>query len=262
VRRFGWWPELLEPDRRLSWGRSSLRYRAGLPQAHSLITEIDLDVLDQGATGSCVAHACAGAYRLRAAVVDHALSLARVSLANYPLPARRWIYRLARETHGEGHIDGGTYISAALYVMRQLGWPDEVHVPWDESRVNNPMGMHARHHAHDQRDAVEEYAITGWGDSRRLELCEAIVSGYPVVFGAHVDQDWLECEDWAAHDLTGEPLGGHAMIACGYEPAGVHVLNSWGSGWGMGGLGLLSWSAVTSRIRDLRVITTVERPTS
>jgi hypothetical protein len=256
---FGWRPEIIQPDSRLSWPRSGLRAGGVLPEVVSLVRDLDMGgaILDQGPTSACVAHACAGAVRLRTAIQARALSLASV-----PLPSRRWIYRLARETHHEGHEDGGTFISAGLYVMRTLGWPDERRFPWVPALVNAGVPVDARHHAHDQRDAVAEYAITAWGDDRRQQVREALAAGHPIIFGAHVDRAFLECAGWDRQEISGEPVGGHAMILVGYDGDGCHVLNSWGPDWGMGGLGLLSWTAVGSRIRDLRVVTLTKEPTT
>ncbi len=257
---FGWRPETVQPDSRLLWARCSLRAADPMPPpVVSLVRDLDMGgaILDQGPTSACVAHACAGAVRLRTAIQARALALASV-----PLPSRRWIYRLARETHHEGNRDDGTFISAGLYIMRTLGWPDERRMPWVPDLVNAGVPFDARHHAYDQRDAVAEYAITTWGDARKAEVREALASGYPIIFGAHVDRPFLDCSDWTPQRLDGEPVGGHAMILCGYDDDGAHVLNSWGSGWAMGGLGLLSWQAVASRIRDLRVVTLTKEPTS
>jgi hypothetical protein len=255
---FGWRPEHIAPDARLAWSRMGV-HAGVLPPVVSLVRDLDMvdAILDQGATAACVAHACAGAVRLRSAVQSRQLRLISV-----PLPSRRWIYRLARETHNEGHMDDGTFISAGLYVMRTLGWPDERRLPWAPDRVNDGVPAEARRDAYDQRDAVSEHAITSWGDARKREVREALAAGFPVIFGAHVDREFLACAGWDRLDLRGDAVGGHAMILCGYDEDGAHVLNSWGSGWAMGGLGLLSWDAVASRIRDLRVVTLTKEPTT
>ena len=263
MRRFGWKPEQVKPDNRLRWSRANLRLsNTPLPDTISLIVDIDLDILDQGGTSSCVAHAVPSAVQVCIAYAFCVLMQRRVRAAAFPLAARRWVYRLSRETHGDGDVDDGTFISAALYIMQKLGWPSEVWVPWSEADINAPMTANARHHASDQAGVVEEYAITSWGDSRKRQIKEALASGYPIVFGAYVDQPFKDCNDWTKQELLGTTLGGHAMVIVGYEDAGVHVLNSWGSGWGVGGIGLLSWDAACKRIRDLRVITLSKEPTS
>ena len=230
-----------------------------VPDAVSLVRDLDIvdAVLDQGETASCVAHACAGAVRLR-----HALQCRAIRLVSVPMPSRRWCYRLARETHHEGDVDEGTFISSAFYIMRTLGWPDERQCPWTPARINDAMAVDVRRHAYDQRDAVSEYAITAWGDARISAIKSALSMGYPVVFGAKVDEAFLSCTGWTKQELTGASLGGHAMILCGYDSDGAHVLNSWGHDWGVGGLGLLSWGAVSHRIRDLRVVTLTKEPTT
>lgn len=254
VFRFGWIPEFLEPDERLTYKTSS---PVDLPSEISLLKGLSGYVLYQGNTGTCVAQAAANGARIRRAIMT---GQNRVDLV--PLPSRRFIYSLSCETHGSKGKDEGTYISSALYVMRALGWPDEKHFPWDEGKVKDEVNQKARQHAFDQRGAVHEYAITQLGSSKERALKSALAEGYPVIFGAHVDDHFCECRSWDPEELKGDSVGGHAMLFVGYDQEGAHILNSWNSNWGMGGLGRLTWGAVRERVRDLRVVTLVEAPTS
>lgn len=254
-RRFGWLPEIVDPLPEHAYAASA---SSTPPEVVSLIRDLDFTgggILDQGNTASCVGNAIAGAVRVK-------LCHPATKVIDATLPARRWIYRLSRETHNRQSVDSGTYISAALRVIRMLGWPSEERVPWDEVRINDAMDADARHHAYDQRGVVQEYSITSWGDQRCVDVRKALADGHPVVFGTQVDQAFLDCDDWAVQQLTGKSLGGHAMTLVGYDRDGCHVLNSWGHKWAMGGIGLLSWPAVAKRIRDLRVVTLAKEPTS
>ena len=40
-------------------------------------------------------------------------------------------------------------------------------------------------------------------------------------------------------------LGGHAVLACGYDDKGLYIQNSWGSDWALYGFALLPWKLVT-----------------
>jgi hypothetical protein len=271
--KFGWKPELVSPAEDTRWSKAGFKFsfKSTYADNGSVVGELDLDgcILDQGNTGSCVAQALANAIRIM--LGSQAVNQARRKqearfvagqLIRYSLPARRWIYRLARETHDDHNEDDGTWISSAIHVLKTLGWPDEKHVPWDERLINAPMDATARRHAIDQKEVVKEYAITSWGDDRIAQIRHAISLGYPIVFGAYVDQEFLSCTTWKSLELKGDNLGGHAMVIIGYSPEGVHILNSWGPDWGLGGIGLLSWDAVGKRIRDLRVITLAKGPTT
>ena len=256
--RFGWKPEVVQPANETRWSKSKFKGTAYYPNHASVVAGFDFDgcILDQGNTGSCVAQSLASAVR-----IVHGSQTVR-DLIKYPLPSRRWIYRLARETHNDQDNDDGTYISAGIHVVATLGWPSEVHVPWDEKLINTPMSITNRRHAIDQKGVVKEYAITSWGDDRISQIKHACVLGYPIQFGAYVDPEFMECVTWRACELKGQSLGGHAMVIIGYSSEGVHVLNSWGSNWGLGGIGLLSWDAAGKRIHDLRVITLTNEPTT
>lgn len=256
-RRFGWKEEILPPELDRLSERLALR-RASLPAEVSLVRDLDVPILDQGGTSSCVAHAIAAAIRIRMALA-HGVT----RLESLPLPSRRWIYRLARETHAEGDVDDGTFISSGAFVCRDQGWPSEAHAPWSEERINEPMGDTARMHAHDQRDAVEEYAILGTGDSLEAELRAALATGYPVVCGATVPQSWCDLGyDWMPQTWGPDVAGGHAMVLVGYDADGYHLLNSWASTWGVGGLGRVTHETLRARIRSCHVVTVAERPTT
>jgi len=251
-------PETIEPSRVLAaqqWAK--LRLSGAPPAEASLVADLPtaaMGVLDQGSTSSCVAQAIARGVRLEGQLTD---------ALDYPLPARRWIYRLARETHGDGDVDEGTYISAGLHVPSILGWPSEEHVQWDEGLIDAPMSADDRHHAYDQRDTVQTAQIVTWGDMREEQIRQAVgVGRHPIVFGSMVDSDYLDLDSWAPQNFDGNAVGGHAQLIVGYDSGGVHVLNSWGPYWGVGGLARISWRCARTFIRDLFVIQKVRRPTS
>jgi C1A family cysteine protease len=176
-----------------------------------------------------------------------------------PLPSRLWIYRTARETHHEGDLDNGTYISAAFKVMRELGWTSETTHPWREDNVNNPIGYGLRLHANDQKTAAREYAlINGYKDG----IKDALSTGYPIVFGVRVDSAFLDVTSRNPVEITGDPIGGHAMCAIGYNKGGVLLVNSWGTGWGDHGIGCIGWSTFLSKCVDLRAVELCARATS
>lgn len=261
IRSFGWKPEVNAPTD-AGWRLSAGMFRdSRIPLNTTLLKGLDLEgaILDQGPSSSCVAQAISWAIRLLLAMQSPPTSR---RISELPLPSRRWIYKLSRETHRDADVDDGTFISSGIYVPKVLGWVDEKRVPWDVARINDAMDASDRRHAFDQKGTVQEYSITSWGDARITQVKTALLSGYPIVFGAHVDQAFLDCNTWSKQELLGDLIGGHAMVLVGYDSDGVHLVNSWGIDWGMGGLGLLSWAAVAKRIRDLRVITLAKEPTS
>jgi len=178
------------------------------------------------------------------------------------LPSRHWVYRLARETHGDANEDGGTYISSACYVLRRLGWPAESHCPFDPNAINRPVTVTERMHAFDQHEGVDEYGIDSFASTTEMQLRQAISMGYPVVFGCVVPVPFLNVTDWDPVDLDGPAAGGHAMIAIGYDDESVHVLNSWGTTWGNHGACRVKRQSFLDHARDLRAIEAVRRTTT
>ena len=157
----------------------------------------------------------------------------------------------------------GTYISAAPHIMRTLGWPTETHLPWDVMHVPGRVPVSARRHAIDQTDSVVEHGIESYGVDKQLDIKQTLAAGYPIVFGAHVTQSFIDLGlDPTPQTLTGKSVGGHAMLMYGYDDTGVFVLNSWGADWGFFGRCALTWGTVVEKAFDLRAISVVRRPTT
>jgi C1A family cysteine protease len=85
-----------------------------------------------------------------------------------------------------------------------------------------------------------------------LKAC--LAHGYPIVFGFQV-YETFESQQVAATGVvplpgTGEQLlGGHAVLAVGYDDTATRFLvrNSWGPGWGQGGYFTMPYLYLTER---------------
>lgn len=68
------------------------------------------------------------------------------------------------------------------------------------------------------------------------DIPAAIVRHRVVLLGLEIDEGWYKC-----NALTGRPaksdtiIGGHAILACGYDRQDVYVANWWRTGWGFKG---------------------------
>lgn len=49
-------------------------------------------------------------------------------------------------------------------------------------------------------------------------------------------------------------LGGHSVIACGYDDEGLYIQNSWGSNWAVHGFALIPWSIVDSDLYNIMIL--------
>ena len=47
------------------------------------------------------------------------------------------------------------------------------------------------------------------------------------------------------------PLGGHAVLVCGYDEKGVYIQNHWGKDWGAKGFGILPWSLYERQLMQI-----------
>lgn len=88
-----------------------------------------------------------------------------------------------------------------------------------------------------------EYRI---GDEREVQIKQAICAGHPVFFAMSVDASYQHYSGGLWRGMSGPSMGGHAQCIVGYDEDGVIVANSWGLGWGEGGLSRISWDAIAS----------------
>jgi hypothetical protein len=79
------------------------------------------------------------------------------------------------------------------------------------------------------------------------EIKSALAAGKPVVLGIPVYDNFYDLGPGHSdlNTVRGADEGGHAVTALGYDSYGVTIENSWGTSWGDGGFGRLSWRFVT-----------------
>lgn len=196
-------------------------------------------VLDQETTESCVLFAAAQSLW----IVQGSLGVTTRFLLS-PLAG----YHDARRLRGGRDctlVDLGCSPRFAWEALRTLGpvsWEDW---PFVAANVNAEVPWNARRNAID-RDWLAYFRIEEEGDARCHAIKRAINQGYAPSIGLTVDQGLV---DWAGPDpwrRTGPVIGRHMVTVTGYDPSGVHIVNSWGYGWGIAGHGLLSWDTIRS----------------
>lgn len=211
--------------------RSYAAPRVGaLPERFSLRRNVQ-QILDQGNTSSCVAHAYAQAI----AVCEDLAGLP------YDPISRLYLYSCARAVTGDERADGGTYLRSGAKALQLMGAPPEDSWPFRESQVNSIPGLGAHMLAHPRRNG--RYARIAGSGEQRLHACRAaIASGQPFVFGTTVAESIFDYEGGVIdRPADSDPIaGGHALCCVGYSPEGFLIANSWGPSWGVQGFCWLS----------------------
>jgi hypothetical protein len=208
-------------------------------------------IYNQGATGSCVAQAIAGAIgtRERWLGLPYALETHGIS--------RRDLYFRSRYTHGDQRSDDGTYIPVALDQVRKHGAVLESHFPWSELYINRGAPGALLHAGFERSGLVYERIVAG-GDAKLEALASAFAEGLPVIFGTQITRSFQEHRGPGPYaPRSGEfPLGGHAMycVSINATTGDVRLVNSWGRGFGDSGCAWVKPEWVVNAWRDLHVV--------
>jgi C1A family cysteine protease len=235
--RFGWIPD--EPDHRDYLYAGPPAVLTTLPVSADLRPQCP-PVYDQGQLGSCTANAISGAFQF---------DELKQRLANAFMPSRLFIYYNERVMEGTTGTDSGARIRDGVKSIAQLGVCPESEWPYI------PAQFAARPSTQCYQDALKNTAMQYQRviqDLMQIKGC--IASGFPVVFGFTV-YDSFESQQVAQTGVVPLPassesvLGGHAVVAVGYDDASQRfiVRNSWGTGWGMQGYCTMPYAYLTQR---------------
>jgi C1A family cysteine protease len=236
VQRFGWSPDL--PDHR----DHMLSLKA---PAKALPTSVDLrakmpPVYDQGQLGSCTANAICAAFEFE---------LARQNKAKDFMPSRLFVYYNERVIEGTVRSDAGAMIRDGIKSVVKQGVCKESRWPYVITKFARKPTVSC------YTEALKFQALT----YQRLtstnidELRGCLAAGFPFVFGFSVF-DAFESAEVAQSGVLNLPtaseslVGGHAVLAVGYDDATKRVLvrNSWGPGWGQAGYFTMPYAYLTN----------------
>lgn len=182
-------------------------------------------IVDQGQLGSCTANAMASGLR--------EYLLLRSGQAYTPL-SRLYLYWHERLIEGTLNEDAGAQIRDGMKVLQKLGVCPESDYPYEIEHFKDKPSATA-----EQNAAL--YRIGEYHRVASLSLLKAaLAQGLPVVLGFAVFESF-ESKEVAETGVVPLPdaeregmLGGHAVLAVGYDDEHQHVMvrNSWGEGWG------------------------------
>jgi len=237
IQRFGWIPDL--PDQR------DHLYAAPLVAIGPLPPSIDLsgqcpDVYDQGHLGSCTANAIAGAIEF---------DQRKQGLPEVFTPSRLFIYYNEREIEGTVDTDSGAQIRDGMKSVSHCGACHEALWKYDIAQFQTKPPQPCYDDAGKHKVVLYQRLTQNLG---QMKGC--LASGFPFVFGFAVYESF-ESEQVARTGEVPMPassedmLGGHAVLAVGYDDAQQRFLvrNSWGSGWGKQGYFTMPYAYLIDR---------------
>lgn len=233
---YGWVPDL--PDHRDTLYGAVRRVPAKLPPSVDLRPQCS-PVEDQGDLGSCTGNSIAGA-------VEFLEKKDGVPLTNV---SRLFIYYNERVVEHTVNSDSGAMIRDGIKTLVKQGVCSEKKWPYVISKfTSKPSAACYKEALNHQATA---YARLQTVDEMRVCLAD----GYPFVFGFTVYQSF-ESQQVAKTGVVPMPnkskekvLGGHAVLAVGYDDAKKCVLvrNSWGPNWGMKGYFTIPYDYLADR---------------
>ena len=195
-------------------------------------------IYDQGQLGSCTANAIGGAFEFE---------MLKQEEPDF-MPSRLFIYYNERVIERTVDEDAGAQLRDGMKTVANQGVCPEPQWPYVLSQfATKPT---AECYAEAKKHVGITYMRVGQ-DVAQMRGC--LAAGYPFIFGFTV----YESFESDAVSRTGNvpmpqgderTLGGHAMVAVGYDNPKKLVLvrNSWGTSWGKKGYGTMPYSYFTN----------------
>lgn len=196
-------------------------------------------VYNQGQIGSCTANALGTAFQFEQM---------RQNKPNW-IPSRLFIYYNERAMEGTINEDSGAMIRTGIKSLVNEGVCPETMWKYIEHKFR--VKPNAPAYAEALNNQVLEYQrIT---PHTLYEVKHCLATGHPVVFGFMIYEsmmtDKVARSGYVPIPMSNErPIGGHAVIAVGYDDSKecLIVRNSWGSNWGINGNFYLPYWYVTT----------------
>jgi len=211
---------------------------------HSTVKKVDLRekcpiVYDQGQLGSCTANAIAGAY--------HFDEMKENETSPF-VPSRLFIYYNERDMEGHVDEDSGAEIRDGIQSINTVGVCPESEWEYDISKFTEkpPAACYEtakNHHSVEYKRVQQSLS--------QLKAC--LAEGFPIVFGFLVYESFesahvAQTGEMPMPSKSEECLGGHAVVAVGYDDDKKHFIirNSWGYTWGDQGYFYMPYDYMTN----------------
>ena len=182
----------------------------------------------QANLGSCVAFSTGG----QKEAYDYK------ELGIIPDLSEQFLYGKCKETDGMPSVNG-TYIRAALKVLKDIGVCEETYFPYEGKYP--PSGSPKEGYL----ENAAKYKISTYAsvDITKEALQIALYQNGPVVVGINVYENFERIgSDGIAQFPSGSLKGGHAILVIGYNKLGLVCKNSWSTRWGNQGYCTIPWA--------------------
>jgi C1A family cysteine protease len=233
IRKYGWKKGVPDPA-----DVFHMKVVAPPKETHVDLRQYCPPVYDQGSLGSCTANAIGAAYQF-----DQIKGK-----VNTFVPSRLFIYYNERVLEGTVKEDAGASIKDSARTINITGVCNEISWPYDIKKFAQkpPKPCYT--------DALQHKSVVYKGVAQTLnDLKTCLANGFPFVFGFVVYPSF----ETVAVSKTGlvpmptpteQPLGGHAVMACGYDDSkSVFIVrNSWSSRWGDKGYFYMPYAYITN----------------
>jgi C1A family cysteine protease len=202
------------------------------PQCPSVYNQLQL--------GSCTANA-AGALAQ--------FVMKKLNLGDY-VPARLALYYWNRLQEGTVQSDDGASLHDAMNTLVKFGVPNEILYPYNDQgnefakKPTKNVWSDGYWHAVKKGLSINE-------NIQDMKSC--LAQGYPFIFGFVVYESF-ESEEVAKTGILNMPkpgeasVGGHAVLACGYDDNTrmFKIRNSWGADWGQKGYFMMPFDYISN----------------
>jgi hypothetical protein len=224
-------PEMLESIPKAK----SLKNRAALPSVVDLSGKMPAPG-NQGSQNSCAAWAVAYAYKSFQEKLEH----------NWDLNNSNHIFSPAYVYNQiNGGVDRGSYISKAMELIVKQGvcpWKD---MPYTAGNYWSQPTDYQKQRAAKYKALNYMYIEAGNVATMKAHLAagDVLIAGVPV----YPDFNNLSASNPIYDNASGTKEGNHAICFVGYDDSkrAFKFINSWGTGYGLGGYGYMAYDLVT-----------------
>ena len=230
TRNFPVKPEKIKDFRNFKYHDNFMSLRGILPDRVDLRdTGYFNPIRDQGIIGSCTAMATGS-------LIEYLWNKKRDKIDLDISELYQYYY--TRELEGRTQIDSGAYIINAIKTPFVHGFTTEEMWPYIVTDFDDKPSITARTSAVWFKRFLNDnayYEIYSTKD----KLQQVLADGYPIVFGAKVNQNFLDLDKAWVEEPKGDYKGGHCMLIVGYFYLDTELFwiirNSWGEDWGAKG---------------------------